>query len=75
MSAHQTIYFYSKTQDFKFNKMYTEYAPSTNIDQILQKHVRDQNGKSVYQTDNDGKLWLERPKKAFRCQMCGIFHS
>jgi len=63
LSAHQTIYFYSKTQDFKFNKMYTEYAPSTNIDQILQKRVRDQNGKSVYQTDNDGRIVVGEAKK------------
>ena len=35
-NAHQTIYFYSVSDSFKFNTLYTEYSPTTNIDQILQ---------------------------------------
>src|ERR1700679_2762247 len=41
LNAHQTIYFYSKTDDFKFNTFYTAYSPTTNVDQILQKRERD----------------------------------
>jgi site-specific DNA-methyltransferase (adenine-specific) len=63
LGAHQTIYFYSKTPRFKFNKMYTDYAPSTNIDQILQKRIRNHNGKSVYKTDQDGEIVFGDAKK------------
>jgi len=51
LNAHQNIYFYSKTKNFKFNQFYTDYSPSTNIDQILQERVRNSNGKSEYKKD------------------------
>lgn len=54
LSSHQTIYFYSKTKDFKFKTIYNDYSETTNIDQILQKRVRDKNGKTVYAKDKDG---------------------
>jgi len=54
LPSHQTIYFYSKTQYFKFKTLYNDYSETTNIDQILQKRVRDKNGKTVYAKDKDG---------------------
>ncbi|HEU3104060.1 TPA: site-specific DNA-methyltransferase, partial [Streptococcus pneumoniae] len=35
LNNHQNIYFYSKSKDFKFNTIFTEYSSTTNIDQIL----------------------------------------
>lgn len=63
LSSHQTIYFYSKTEHFKFNTIYTDYSPTTNIDQILQERVRDENGKSVYKRDDGGQVVLGKEKK------------
>ncbi|CAM4053901.1 site-specific DNA-methyltransferase [Paenibacillus alkaliterrae] len=63
LSSHQTIYFYSKTEDFKFNTIFTDYSPTTNIDQILQDRVRDENGKSVYKRDGEGQVILGKEKK------------
>lgn len=54
LPSHQTIYFYSKTSDFKFKTIYGDYSQTTNIDQILQKRVRDNNGKTVYARDENG---------------------
>lgn len=54
MPSHQNIYFYSKTDSYKFNPMYEDYSPSTNVDQILQKRRRDEFGKSVYARDENG---------------------
>lgn len=51
LSAHQTIFFYSKTANFKFNPVYGEYSSSTNVDQIMQKRTRDFRNKSVYARD------------------------
>ena len=56
LSSHQTIFFYSKTADFKFNTLYQEYSPSTNIDQIMQRRVRDGRNKSVYARNETGKV-------------------
>lgn len=63
LNAHQNIYFYSKTKNFKFNPIYTDYAPSTNVDQILQDRKRTKNGKSVYKKDENGKVVLGKAKK------------
>jgi len=63
LNAHQIIFFYSKTKDFKFNTIYSDYAATTNVDQILQERVRDQNGKSVYKKDENGKVVLGKEKK------------
>ena len=63
LNSHQNIYFYSKSSDFKFNYIYTDYAPSTNIDQILQARVRDKNGKSIYKKDSEGNVVTSKEKK------------
>ena len=62
LPAHQTILFYSKTEHFKFNKILTDYSPTTNVDQILQKRGRDSANKSVYARDNEGKVIYSGPK-------------
>lgn len=54
LPSHQTIYFYSKTKDFKFKTIYNDYSETTNIDQILQKRVRNKDGKTVYAKDQNG---------------------
>ena len=63
LNAHQAIFFYSKTKKFKFNPVYTDYSPTTNLDQIFQKRVRDKNGKTVYKTAEDGSTELLKEKK------------
>lgn len=63
LNNHQTIYFYSKTNKFKFNKIYTDYSATTNIDQILQDRVRNKNAKSAYKLDKDGKPIIGKEKK------------
>lgn len=63
LNAHQVIFFYSKTNNFKFNKIYTEYSATTNVDQILQDRVRDKNGKSKYKIDEDGEVVFGNSKK------------
>ena len=63
LNSHQNIYFYSKGNDFKFNLFYTDYAPTTNIDQILQDREKTSNGKSIYKTDKDGNIVLGKEKK------------
>lgn len=56
LPAHQTILFYSKDKDFKFNTILTDYSPTTNIDQILQRRSRDESNKSVYARDQNGEV-------------------
>lgn len=63
LNSHQNIYFYSKSDEFKFNQYYTDYAPSTNIDQILQDREKTTNGKSIYKTDENGNIVLGKEKK------------
>jgi site-specific DNA-methyltransferase (adenine-specific) len=63
LNAHQVIFFYSKTQDFKFNTLYTDYSVTTNLDQILQDRERNENGKSVYKKDENGNVVLGKEKK------------
>lgn len=63
LNSHQNIYFYSKSNDFKFNQYYTNYAPTTNIDQILQDREKTANGKSVYKTDKGGNVVIGKEKK------------
>jgi site-specific DNA-methyltransferase (adenine-specific) len=63
LNAHQVIFFYSKTQDFKFNTLYTDYSATTNLDQILQDRERNENGKSVYKKDENGNVILGKEKK------------
>ena len=63
LNSHQVIFFYSKTQDFKFNTLYTDYSATTNLDQILQDRERNENGKSVYKRDENGNAILGKEKK------------
>lgn len=63
MPAHQTIFFYSKTANYKFNKIYGAYSETTNVDQILQLRARDEHGVSRYATDNDGNVVFGGEKK------------
>ena len=63
LNAHQVIFFYSKTDAFKFRPMYEAYSPATNVDQILQERVRDARGKAVYRTDADGNCVLAKEKR------------
>jgi len=63
LPTHQNIYFYSKTKDFKFNMMYTNYSETTNVDQILQRRTRDKNNKSVYDLDENGETKQADSKK------------
>lgn len=63
LNSHQNIYFYSKSNDFKFNQYYNDYAVTTNLDQILQDRDKTANGKSVYKTDENGNIILGKEKK------------
>lgn len=63
MPSHQTIFFYSKTAKYKFNKVYGAYSETTNVDQILQLRARDEHGVSKYATDSDGNIIFGGDKK------------
>lgn len=63
LNNHQVIFFYSKSKDFKFNKLYTDYSETTNVDQILQDRVRDEQGKSRYKKDENGNVVMSQAKK------------
>lgn len=63
LPAHQNIFFYSKTNDYKFNELFQDYSASTNVDQILQKRQRDESGKAIYMVDNDGNFIANGKKK------------
>lgn len=63
LNNHQVILFYSKTMEFKFNRIYTEYSETTNIDQILQERVRNKEGKARYKTDENGDIVFGKSKK------------
>lgn len=56
LASHQSILYYSKTDDYVFNSLFTDYSPSTNVDQILQQRARDGFGKSVYRRDVSGAV-------------------
>lgn len=56
LPAHQTIFFYSNTNEYKFNVELTDYSATTNVDQILQKRERDEYGKAVYARDENGEI-------------------
>jgi site-specific DNA-methyltransferase (adenine-specific) len=63
LNSHQIIFFYSKTDDFKFNTQYTDYSATTNLDQILQDRERNENGKSIYKKDENGNVVIGKEKK------------
>ena len=63
LNSHQIIFFYSKTQSFRFNTLYTNYSATTNLDQILQDRERNENGKSIYKRDENGNVIIGKEKK------------
>lgn len=63
LPAHQNIYYYTKSNEYKFNPIYQDYSASTNVDQILQRRKRDEAGKSVYETDQEGRVVPSGGKK------------
>lgn len=63
LNSHQNIYFYSKSKNFKFNTIYTDYSATTNVDQILQQRKRDENGKCIYKRDDKGNVIFDNEKK------------
>lgn len=63
LPAHQTIYYYTKTEEYKFHTYWDEYSPSTNVDQILQRRARDAHGKAVYQRDENGDVVIDARKQ------------
>jgi site-specific DNA-methyltransferase (adenine-specific) len=63
LNSHQNIFFYSKSSDFKFYPIYTDYSPSTNLDQILQDRIRNSEGKSIYKRDEQQETVLTKEKK------------
>ena len=63
LNSHQVIFFYSKTANFKFNSLYTDYSVTTNLDQILQERERDDIGKSIYKRDDNGNIIIGKEKK------------
>jgi site-specific DNA-methyltransferase (adenine-specific) len=56
LPSHQTLYLYTKGEKYVFNPVYVEYSPATNVDQILQRRVRDEYGKAVYDRDASGSV-------------------
>lgn len=63
LPAHQTIYYYTKSDEYIFNVFYEDYSASTNVDQILQRRKRDEDGKSVYELDGNGNFVPNGVKK------------
>ena len=63
MSSHQNIYFYTVSDDFIFNPIYTPYSETTNIDQILQNRTRDEHNKTVYEFEESGKFKNGKQKR------------
>ncbi|WP_104641532.1 DNA methyltransferase [Helicobacter bizzozeronii] len=60
---HQTILYYSKTDHYKFNTLFKDYSPTTNIDQILQQRERDAKGKCRYKRDTEGAIVSAKEKR------------
>lgn len=63
MPSHQNIYFYSRSNNYKFNPVFMPYSETTNIDQILQNRTRDEHNKSIYQIDENGNFKYGKEKK------------
>jgi site-specific DNA-methyltransferase (adenine-specific) len=63
LDGHQTIYWYSKSNDYKFNRIFVDYSPTTNVDQIMQLRERDERNISVYKKDKSGKTVVSGEKK------------
>ena len=60
--GHQTIFWYSKTNRYKFHTLYNEYSATTNLDQILQERERNKTGKVIYRRDSSGNILLAKEK-------------
>ena len=73
MPSHQNIYFYTVSDDFTFNPVYTSYSETTNIDQIFQNRIRDEHNKTVYELGENGTFKHGKQKKVFRLVMYGKF--
>lgn len=56
LPAHQTIFYYTKSDEFTFHTVMGEYSPATNVDQILQRRTRDEFNKSIYDRDDKGQV-------------------
>ena len=54
--SHQTLLFYSASDNYKYNQIFGDYSATTNVDQILQSRARDGRGKSVYARDPNGEI-------------------
>lgn len=63
LPAHQTLLFYTKSDTYKFNTIFTDYSPTTNVDQILQRRTRDTTNKSVYARNENGEIIYHGAKK------------
>ena len=63
LESHQNIFVYSKTKNYKFNRIMTNYSPTTNIDQILQVRERNGNGVVTYKKDESNKIISVNEKK------------
>jgi site-specific DNA-methyltransferase (adenine-specific) len=63
MPSHQTIFFYTKTDDYQYQQLFGDYSPSTNVDQILQRRQRDEHGKAVYARDSSDNVIHDGHKK------------
>ena len=62
LNSHQIIFFYSKTQNFKFHHIYQDYSLTTNLDQIFQKRSRNEHGKTIYSKNGSKYILLEKKK-------------
>ncbi|MEW5986750.1 MAG: DNA methyltransferase [Chloroflexota bacterium] len=63
LPAHQTIYYYTKSDNHTFHLHFQDYSPSTNVDQILQRRKHDEWGKTVYERGEDGRVVSNGAKK------------
>ena len=63
LPSHQNIYFYSVGKKFKFNKIFSNYSPTTNVDQIVQRRTRNEINKSSYARDSNGNVITSEAKK------------
>jgi site-specific DNA-methyltransferase (adenine-specific) len=63
LPQHQTILWYSKSDDYAFNPLHTGYSASTNVDQLLAQRERDCQGKTVYARDASGGIVPSKSKQ------------
>ena len=63
LQQHQNILFYSKSDNFKWNPILTDYSATTNIDQIMQVRARNSLGKASYAQDEAGAILYAKEKK------------